>query len=260
MPDFLHYQITQKNPRWGEAITEGFRARVARPEAGAVLARGYTHIIAGLQFGALEVLQAVRAAGEPYIFADRAYFGGGYHSGRMRLTRNAYQYNGVPRSRDGMRARVFGVRLEPWRLRGDFVMVVPPSPQVEDLFGIAWERDWMPRIRAASDLPIVVSQKSDRDVSPIAERLKACHAVVTWTSNVGVDAICAGVPVVCSPASAAWPMAQDINDVEILLPYARRNMDRSEWLASLAWAQFTVNEIAGGFAQDVVMERACATT
>lgn len=249
----MHYQVRYKNRPWGEAITAGFRARVARPGE-AHLGRGYTHIIAGLQFGALETLKAVRNAGEPYLFVDRAYFGGGAKSGRMRITFGAYQQHWMSHRPV---AREWGVTLQPWREGGEFVMVVPPSPQVEDLFGIRWGRDWMPRIRSVREIRI--SPKADRDVSPLSERLKGCYAVVTWSSNVAVEAICAGVPAYTSAESAAAPVAGDISRFSGQPVPAPA---REAWFRSLCHGQFTVEEVASGFARDVVMpemEGACIT-
>lgn len=246
MPEFVNYQVTQKVKPWGRAITEGFRAKVANPGQ-ALIGRGHTHIVAGLQFGALETLKAIRRAGEPYIFVDRAYFGGGAKSGRMRMTFGAYQQHWIARASVG---REWGVALEPWREGGEFLMAVPPSPQVEELFGIRWERDYMPRVRAAcGQRRIVVSPKSDRDVSPLRERLQGCAGVITWSSNVAVEAICAGIPAWTSAESAAAPVAGDLNALGPLPLTAARDA----WFRSLCWSQFTVEEVGNGFARDVVM-------
>lgn len=257
MPEFVHYLIPWKNRPWGEAIVKGFRARVTQPTK-PQLGRGLVHIVAGLQFGALETFKAIRAAGEPYIFVDRAYFGGGARSGRMRITFGAYQQHWIRATSDTRRARDLGVELQPWRVGGDFIMVVPPSPEVEQVFGIHWERDWMPRIRVATDRPIVVSPKSHRDKSPLAERLTGCHAVVTWTSNVAVDAICAGVPAFVWPDSAAAVVAHPIGALAERIERPRQSARRAVWADSLAHGQFTVSEVASGFARDIVMEQACA--
>lgn len=244
----MHYQVRYKNRPWGEAITAGFRARVARPGE-AHLGHGYTHIIAGLQFGALETLKAVRNAGEPYLFVDRAYFGGGHKSGRMRITFGAYQQHWIAARRP---PRGWGVALEPWRDGGDFVMVVPPSPQVESLFGFNWERDYMQD--AQETFPrITISPKSDRDVSPLSERLKGCRAVLTWSSNVAVEAICAGVPAFVSEHSAAAPVAGRLNAALLHGAHEPPRPERADWFHSLCNGQFSLEEVASGFARDVVM-------
>lgn len=258
MPEFVHYEVTQKLPAWGRALTKGFGAQVARLDRPALLGQGYTHIVAGLQFGALEILEAVRAAGEPYVFADRAYFGGGHESGRMRVTLNAYQKNWVARHEampKSVTARRWGVQLSPWRKSGSFVLVVPPSPQVEQLFGIDWT-GFASHIRAVTGREVRVSPKADRNKSPLAQRLRDCHCVITWSSNVAVEAIVAGIPAYVSEVSAAAPVARTLGNAlrDIEEP---RMTDRSAWVDSLAWGQFTLNEIASGFAREVVMEPAC---
>lgn len=249
---FVHYQVTSKNKTWGRAITEGFRAKVARLDR-AELGRNHVHIVAGLQFGALNVLTQIWRAGEPYIFVDRAYFGGGSKSGRMRLTFGAYQQHWVKPAEP----RDWGVTLEPWRAPGEFVMVVPPSPAIEDLFGFNWAREYAAAIQAAAGMPVLISPKSDRDVSPIAQRLSGCHAVVTWTSNVAVDAICAGIPAFVQRFSAAAPVAGRLDGLRIDRPFRG---DRAAWFASLSRGQWTLEEVGAGVARDALMEVECATT
>jgi hypothetical protein len=248
---FAVYAQWGKARHFTEAVVAGFPGRVRDIEPGK-LAKDCIHVLGGLQFGVLELMREIRAKGEPYVFFDRAYFQGGTYTQQIRLTRDAYQKHWVEEGVESGRVRRWGVRLEPWRQTGDFVMVVPPSAEVEHLFGIeGWLEKTLLRFRGCVRR-IVVSPKNDRDKSPLIERLEGCHAVVTWTSNVAVEAIVAGIPAFVSPYSAARPMAGSLEELDIENP---PRPDREAWVASLAWGQFTVDEIASGFARERIMEK-----
>lgn len=257
------YWSRQKGHEVARALMQGFDADDMPLEAG-TLVPGATHIIGGLQFGALTLLKRIRAAGEPYIFYDRAYFGGGPGTGRYRVVPNAYQHHEL--RGDGAEGlsnpqpvkarqpfRDWGVKLAPWRESrpSDRILLVPPSPAVALLFGLG---DWLYETHAElahlTRRPVDVSFKGDR--RPLAERLRNCHAVVTWTSNVAVDAIVAGVPAFVAQYSAARPVAA--GDVEHLTSALLENPpkpDRSTWLRSLSAGQFDLADIAAGRAREV---------
>lgn len=249
-----------KNPEQFEAFAQGFKARRVPASAWAYQRDASLHIIGGLQYGSLALLMRARAEGAPYVFFDRAYFGGGPGSGRLRVTFGGYQQHWVNEARLAMPlayARNWGVKLEPWRKPGAKILLVPPSSAIELLFGLqGWVDTTLARIKAVSDRPVVLSFKSDP--ASLAQRLADCHCVVTLTSNVAVDAVCAGVHAIVSAESAAAPVSELLLDGlrRIELP---RRPDRGAWVASLAWGQFTLAEIRSGFAREVVMEEARCT-
>lgn len=246
-----------KNADQFEAFARGFDARRVACSATAWRPEASLHIIGGLQFGALELLKRARAEGAPYVFFDRAYFGGGPGSGRLRVTFGGYQQwwvNGGALARPSAHLRISGrVELKPWTKGREQIMVVPPSDAVQKLFGIRWE-SIARRIAARTVRPLVCSVKGDP--RPLAERLADCHAVVTWSSNLAVEAICAGVAAYVCNRSAAFPVAGSL--ALALEPGSKGfedppRLDRGNWATSLAWGQFTLAEIASGFARDVVM-------
>lgn len=248
--NYAVYVQYQKARHFTEAMVAGFPGKVVNLQGGRK-ARNVTHVLGGLQFGALELLTEIRAAGERYVFFDNAYFGGGTSSDRLRLTLNGYQKTVL----EERPARDWGVALEPWREGGAFVMVVPPSRAVEKLFGLEhWLEATLSRLRGVTKREVRVSPKSDREKSPLAERLQGCHAVVTWSSNVAVEAILAGVPAFVSDESAARPVARGLKVLEQMIesPLRAEEERRAAWQRSLAWGQFTVEEIASGFARKVL--------
>lgn len=79
----------------------------------------------------------------------------------------------------------------------------------------------------------------------LEEALARAKWVVTYNSNSGVEAVVAGVPTVaCDPGSMAWPMTGHDPAAEPPRP------DRTAWAARMAWAQWTMEELANGDAWD----------
>lgn len=240
-----------------EAMVAGFPA-AERPSTGGALAAGYDlHIFGGLQFGSLSLMQAVLREGRHYVFWDRAYLGGGTKTDRLRITKNAYQKQAVE-ARTLARFEAFGGKLEPWHLPNEtgHVMVVPPSAAIGEVWGFRPD-DWLDGIcatlRQVTDRPMLVSFKGD--TVPLARRLENCHCVVTWSSNVAVEAVCAGVPAFVGDTSAARPVASTLTEMRYGIEHPRKP-DREAWAAALAWGQFTLAEIKSGMARTVVLGHA----
>lgn len=236
-----------------DAMKKGFPARhVSLDENKLAPGDDVLHIVGGLQFGALDRMREIQMNGAPYIFYDRAYFGGGPGKDRLRITANAYQKHRIQKGATS-RFRRLGVELKPWKNGGDHVLLVPPSAAVRALFSLTenWEGRLVSRLNEITSLPIKVSRKGDP--VPLEERLRNCWCVVTWTSNVAVDAIVAGVPAFTSQFSAAAPVAGSILELETLFENPPKP-DREEWAESLAWGQFRLDEIRDGYAREVVME------
>jgi hypothetical protein len=85
---------------------------------------------------------------------------------------------------------------------------------------------------------------------PFAQVLRQCHAVVTHGSNGAAEALAAGVPVIMlseEGVSSVWPLcSHSLADVlDINLPGAN---ERERILAAMAWSQFSIPEMATGFA------------
>lgn len=95
------------------------------------------------------------------------------------------------------------------------------------------------RKQADAPYPQGVTLASD---APIDRILTGTSLVITWHSNVAVDAIRLGVPVICrdGAAAAVYPSALGAADP---VPIATSLRDR--FLANLAWFQWTPKEAAG---------------
>ncbi len=249
MPDYVHYFSGKKNAHHGEAVIQGFHARRV-PVENARLESGH-HIVGGLQFGSLDLMIELRANPQPYLFMDRAYFGGGPGSNVLRIVPNAYQHHWQQQDRGW---RLKQPLVEEWKDGGRFIMVVPPSPSICLLFDLGdWLKDTMHTLAQITDREVYVSYKGDRQ--PLAERLKHCHAVVTWTSNVAVEAVCAGVPAIVSKHSAARPVCCHLETMDqhtIEHPKRPSKELRQQWANALTWGQYTLDEIRDGRARKLI--------
>lgn len=80
----------------------------------------------------------------------------------------------------------------------------------------------------------------------LTDDLAGAGLVVSWNSTASVESVLAGVPTVTFDEGAmAWPVtSHDLG--EITRP------DRHQWCADLAWAQFSLEELASGFAWEMV--------
>lgn len=75
---------------------------------------------------------------------------------------------------------------------------------------------------------------------------KGVHALITYGSNAGVDAMFAGVPVVsltdlCVTSNISSTTIDEINE-----PFVPDNKQRYQWLSDLTYQQWTIEEMASG--------------
>ena len=195
------------------------------------------------------LLAQARAEGRTWYYADHGYFGRGRY---YRITRDAFQL-GVgatlwARSDPGAasaRLEALGVEIAPWRETGGHVLLCPPDPAFARLFNFdaaAWTRHVSAALRAVSPRPI---RRRDRLAQRrlLAEDLEGAWALVTYRSNAAVEALCAGVPVICTGPCAARALGgRSLAEIED----PPRPLWRRGWAEALAANQWTLEEIAAG--------------
>ena len=90
----------------------------------------------------------------------------------------------------------------------------------------------------------------NKQQKPLAEDLADAWAVVTFNSSVAIDAVCEGIPVFCGKECSAYQVAeQDFSKIETPT-YA----DREPLYYSMAYGQFTAEEMQNGFAWRILDE------
>lgn len=137
------------------------------------------------------------------------------------------------------------VAMAPWRKSGRHVLLALPGEGFGRSVGLnmpEWIAGARNAIAAHTDRPIRLRPKG---FDGLADDLTDCWAVVTHSSNVAVDAVCAGVPVFVALTNPAAPVGNlDLAAIENpAMPDGRE-----EWWRSLMSQQFSLEEMRSGVA------------
>lgn len=182
------------------------------------------------------------------------------------------------------RAELLGVEMKPWNLDGSYYLIagqIPWDASVEHTEFFKWVALILRRVQGIVKDPVVFRPHPlmqgdatelyeemekhgvtiDTD-SLLEDALAGAKAVITFNSNVGVDALIAGKPVLSfDEGSMAYSASK--HHVEYLLDpgliIARLN--REQWFNDLAYAQWTRAEMEKGVAwghisKDLELEKA----
>ena len=77
----------------------------------------------------------------------------------------------------------------------------------------------------------------------LLEDFKNAHCVVSYNSNVLVESVCEGIPIIAlSNESVAWEVSNKLHNIETL----DLNINRSQWLYNTAYMVWTEDEILNG--------------
>jgi hypothetical protein len=111
---------------------------------------------------------------------------------------------------------------------------------------VSWARDTVERLRRYTQRPVRLRPHPGNEPpkKPLIEDLEGAFAVVIWSSSSGVEALIEGIPVFCT---APWWVCKsatksDLKEIE----QPRYGNERNRALELLAWAQWSVEEIASG--------------
>jgi hypothetical protein len=196
-----------------------------------------------------QLAERFERAGEAVLVAENGYLGRDpegiqYYA----IARGGHNGSGTWPEGGVERWTRLGVELAPWRAGGDYVLVAPNrsfgSPKM--IMPVGWgERTARELERAGHKVRLRPHPGTRKPERPLEEDLAGARAVVIWASSVGVHALVAGVPVVCEApywicrgaAYRAWT-PQEADD--------ELRLDRFGAMRRLAWAQWTLSEIASG--------------
>ena len=181
------------------------------------------------------------------------------------INRDANFGNG---SNDSTRANQLGLKLKPWSLGGDRIIICgqhDKSNQWKDMPTMStWLLDTIKQIRERTDMPIVWrphprcpvpgiehEYKNVRREQPIQVKdtyddfdfdCTGAYAVVNWSSNPATQAVMQGVPVFVGPSSLAY----DVGNKDFTTIGMPKRPDRTQWLNDIAHTEWTLEEIAEG--------------
>ena len=145
------------------------------------------------------------------------------------------------------RWRKLGVEVAPWRQVGEHVIVREQRGIGSKLMASppAWHETTLKRLAGITDRRLVLrTHPGLKDPErPLLEDLAGAHAVVTWGSSLGCRATVLGVPVFYEAPHHVLEGVLNRGLENIEAPLKR---DRLPALERMAWAMWSVDEIAGG--------------
>lgn len=242
------HQITHADLFQSGLRRHGIDAKIYRPEE---VIDADLAVVWGHRRKAL--IERQKRKGRRYLVMER-----GYVADRFQWT--SLGYDGLNGRADFCNQDVSGARWEkhfaahmkPWRRRHGYALVMGQvrgdaalanvnfaqwvSTTVEQLKALGYEVRFRPH-------PQDTGQRYDCPVQPgpLDQAMADAAFVVTWSSNSGVDAALAGVPVVAMDrGSMAWDVAAHGLESAGVMP------DRTRWAHRLAWCQWQQSEIQAG--------------
>jgi len=192
------------------------------------------------------------ADGGTVLVAENGYLRG-RHDGGDYYALAVHGHNGSGQWPDGGLERwdALGITLNPWRTVGRHILVAPNRP-----FGMRgtvmpaqWGERTADRLRKVTQRPVRLRLHpgNGRAAVPLEDDLRDAWAVVIWSSSVGIKALVEGVPVVCEAPYWVCKGAA-LGSIDEIYPRLDLSDMRLRAMRSLAWAQWSIPEIASGAA------------
>lgn len=167
------------------------------------------------------------------------------------------QHNGAGRwpIGDGSRWEKLGIELKPWRTQGQHIVVRGQRGIGSRLMASPpdWHKGIPAKLRPYTGRAVKVLEHPGKPachpdvVKWLCDNYRGAHACVIWSSGAGIRALIEGVPVIyqaphwiCEAAAA-----HDLSAIEKLDGWMNDAL-RLRALREMAWAQWTIAEIASG--------------
>lgn len=206
-----------------------------------------------------EIIKRCRTKGIPFVFIDLGYWRrerDGYYKVTLN-ERHPHLYL-MKHKMHGNRFERLGLEIKPWRKPGNgYILLAGMSGKAAWSYKLGaqeYERDAAAQLSKLTKRPIVYRPKPNwveaqkilntqfDKKTPLDYALSQAHCVVTHHSNVGCDAILAGVPVLSKVGAASVLQPYDLNMTERL----QCDGDRQQWAHNVAYCQWTLKEMASG--------------
>lgn len=165
-------------------------------------------------------------------------------------------------ARPGDRAERLGLVMLPWRKKGSQIVVAGSSQKYHDFYGLRHPTQWASKvIKQIQGIdpkrPIVYRPKpSWREAvaiegstfsqgGEIYDVLAGAWCLVTHGSNAVFEAVLSGIPCVVLGDAVAKPISSEKLE-DLVDPFLATYNERHQWLANLAYCQWTLPEFASG--------------
>ena len=227
-----------------EAFTAGhpnYKGTVLWGTSNTNLHMAYEHLKKGKEFVFIDM---------PYFDQTRIHFTDNIKKSYFRVTFNFPQLNkiySVPEDRFNK----LGVTIKPWRKTGSKILILGSSRGTNSFYGGGlWMNKIKQKVTSQTNKYIVCREKLSSKwvvaAKPLEDELVSCFATVSLISIASVKSVLEGVPTFCHPDSCCAPIAQTFKDTRLNLEKPYRPGGRLKWAQSLAYGQFTLEEMAKG--------------
>jgi hypothetical protein len=226
-------------------------------------------LLRGISSG--KIADHVTSKGDDYYFIETGYLGNyrcaNNRTGRKiyhRIVKNAMQHNtimDVPSDRwDSLVEFNPDLEYKGWKRTGSKILLVLSTEKPFQYYGEdrdAWVKNVISTIEKHTDREIVIREKAsrgERTNDTIYEALDDdIYALVTYNSIAAVEAIQHGIPAFALAPTAADPVGnKDLTQIEN--PHMPDEEIIQKWLYSIAYSQYSLDEIITGDAWRMVLE------
>lgn len=206
----------------------------------------------GILRGTAEVFWHNREHGVDFVEFDRGYLKPQHFDGYYRISKNGLQAKYHEHEYPFDRLNKLHINLQRNFNPKGHILVCPPTDFIQWFYGLSgWEDKIEAILKNNTTRHVKVRRKND--VTPLENDLTDCYCVVTFNSNVAIDAILRGIPVVVSEFSVChgWTpyKLQDIIDDKLEAP---KEADILELLSFASYQQFTLEEIKQGLPWKII--------
>lgn len=209
----------------------------------------YVAIGYGILRGTGDIFHHNRLCSVDYYEVDRGYINPNHYDGYYRISKNGLQakYKDIDLPNDRLDKLKFE-RAEWFNSKGK-IIICPPSDYIENYYKMvpgAWEANIL---RSLEGIPRRIKVRDKSDTTPLNHDLQDAYCIITFNSNVAVDASIKGIPVVTGIHSIAggWcrnSLYEAINNKLEAPP--KEYIDKL--LRFVSYNQFTLDEIRNGTA------------
>lgn len=185
-----------------------------------------------------------------YWNIDRGYMKPHHFSGYYRIAKNGLQPSYMSLDLPSDRFNDLKIEIEDWQMNDDgFILVCPPSRYMEIYYDMepgSWETRAIESIDDLGLERVVKVRRKGDDLTPLTEDINRSYCVVTFNSNVAIDALLAGVPAITSDVSPVYGWnGLDISHIEYGLKLLTHT-DRRRLFNFLSYCQYTLEEFESG--------------
>lgn len=146
-----------------------------------------------------------------------------------------------------------------WRQPGSKILLIMSTDKPFEYYGTTrakWVSKTLKTLKKHTDREIVIREKAgrgERTNDTIYDAFEDVYAVVTYNSIAAVEAIQSGIPALCTaPTAASAVTTSDFTQIEN--PPRLSEDIIYKWLSSVAYGQFSLDEILTGQAWQLVQE------